>query len=93
MTLFGKKEEPIPVSKKPEDIQHKEVLPQGKPKGVAEVNGKSFEEAGVEPSTYKEDEYDVDKQFEEGAEIRNRELYGGVETKENESGLMDKLVR
>jgi hypothetical protein len=86
-------------------VQHRDVLPQGKPRGVATVNGKSFEEAGIQGSDYKEHEYDPKHIWEEAEKGRDRETWGSVSSgstadseapSSNEggdgSGMMAKMV-
>lgn len=75
MGLFNKEKE---LSSQQAQADHREVLPQGKPRGVATENGQSFEEAGVEPSLYKEEEYDVERTYQDASIARDRGVFGSV---------------
>lgn len=76
-------------------LEHRHVLPQGKPRGVATENGKSFEEAGIEGSNYKDHEYDLEPTVE--ATKRNASLStssgSSAESSGGGGGLLGKVVR
>jgi hypothetical protein len=96
MGLLGNNSDQLPVHSNPEKTQHRDVLPEGKPRGVAEHNGKTFEEAGVASSDYKEHEYDVEAEFNRAGKMRDEEVYGthsdGKDEGAKSGGMMDKVM-
>ncbi|UZJ54095.1 hypothetical protein CBS101457_003415 [Exobasidium rhododendri] len=85
MGLFGKETEALPPHSS-SDVQHRHILPEGKPRGIATENGLSFKEAGVQESAYKKEEYDPEQIWEEAKRGRNRETWGSVSSGSTSSG-------
>jgi hypothetical protein len=78
MGLFGKETAGAPKVTSQDEPQHRDILPHGKPRGVATENGTTFEDAGIKASAYEPEEYDTEETYKQAERGRNRETYGSI---------------